>query len=76
MVLSLREINGLNVAETAEALKLSDVNVRVRLSRAKAMLKKELEKFYKPEDLFEFNLVYCDMIVERVMQKIKIMADQ
>jgi RNA polymerase sigma-70 factor (ECF subfamily) len=76
MVFSLREINGLNVAETAEALKLSDVNVRVRLSRAKAMLKKELEKFYKPEDLFEFNLVYCDMIVERVMQKIKIMADQ
>ena len=72
MVFSLREINGLNVEETAEALNLSDANVRVRLSRAKAMLKKEIEKFYKPEDLFEFNLVYCDMVVERVMERLKI----
>jgi RNA polymerase sigma-70 factor (ECF subfamily) len=70
LVFSLREINGLNVAETAEALNLSDVNVRVRLSRVKAMLKKEIERFYKPEDLFEFNLVYCDRIVERVMEKL------
>jgi RNA polymerase sigma-70 factor (ECF subfamily) len=70
MVFSLREINGLNVNETAEALNISEENVRVRLNRAKTMLKKEIEKSYNPEDIFEFNLIYCDRIVERVMEKI------
>jgi RNA polymerase sigma-70 factor (ECF subfamily) len=70
MVFSLREINGLNVMETAEALNISAENVRVRLNRAKTMLKKEIEKSYKTEDIFEFNLIYCDRIVERVMEKI------
>jgi RNA polymerase sigma-70 factor (ECF subfamily) len=74
MVFSLREINGLNVTETGEALNISDANVRVRLTRAKSMLKYEIQKYYKPEDLFEFNLVYCDRIVERVMEKIKIVS--
>src|SRR5665647_1648566 len=32
MVFSLREISGLNVAETAEALKISESNVKVRLN--------------------------------------------
>lgn len=70
MVFSLREISGLNGAETAEALNISEENVRVRLNRAKTMLKKEIVKSYKPEDIFEFNLIYCDMIVENVMGKI------
>lgn len=71
MVFSLREINGLNVNETAEALNISEENVRVRLNRAKVMLKKEIEKTYKPEDIFEFNLVYCDRMVERVMVRLQ-----
>ena len=70
MVFSLREITGMNVIETAEALEINEENVRVRLSRAKAMLKKEIERSYKPEDIFEFNLIYCDRMVERVMGKI------
>ncbi len=70
MVFSLREINGLNVIETAEALNISEANVRVRLNRAKTLLKKEIEKSYKPEDIFEFNLTWCDRMVERVMGKI------
>jgi RNA polymerase sigma factor (sigma-70 family) len=70
MVFSLREINGLNVNETAQVLNISAENVRVRLNRAKTMLIKEIEKSYKPEDIFEFNLIYCDRIVESVMEKI------
>jgi hypothetical protein len=34
------------------------------------MLKKEIEKSYKSEDIFDFNLVYCDRIVENVMKRI------
>jgi RNA polymerase sigma factor (sigma-70 family) len=71
MVFSLREINGLNVAETSEALNISEANVKVRLNRAKAMLRKEIEKTYSTEDIFEFNLKYCDAMVNRVMNKIK-----
>lgn len=71
MVFLLRELNGLNVAETAEALALSESNVKVRLNRSKKMLRSEIEKMYSPEDIFEFNLVYCDRMVERVMAAIK-----
>lgn len=70
LVFSLREINGLNVAETAEALEISEANVKVRLNRAKSMLRKQIEKMYAAEDIFDFNLKYCDAIVDRVMAKI------
>lgn len=70
-VFSLREINGLSVAETAEALEISESNVKVRLNRAKVMLRKDLEKTYTAEEIFDFNLIYCDMMVERVMNEIK-----
>jgi RNA polymerase sigma factor (sigma-70 family) len=71
LVFSLREINGLNVAEAAEALNISEANVKVRLNRAKTMLRKEIEKSYTAEDIFEFNLVYCDAMTANVMNKIK-----
>lgn len=70
MVFLLREMNGLNVAETAEALEISEANVKVRLNRAKSMLRKQIEKMYTAEDIYEFNLVYCDAIVNRVMAQI------
>jgi DNA-binding Lrp family transcriptional regulator len=70
IVFSLREMSGLNVSETAEALNISEANVKVRLNRAKSMLRKEIEKTYTPQEIFEFNLIYCDTMVENVMKKI------
>ena len=70
LVFSLREISGLNVKETAETLSISEANVKVRLNRAKSMLRKEIERSYKAEEIFEFNLVYCDAIVKGVMERI------
>lgn len=70
MVFSLRELNGLNVAETAEMLNISEANVKVRLNRAKTMLRSEIESTYSASELFEFNLIYCDAMVENVMRKI------
>ncbi|UAY55070.1 sigma-70 family RNA polymerase sigma factor [Arachidicoccus terrestris] len=67
MVFSLREINGLNVLETAHLLNISESNVKVRLNRAKAMLRKEISKVYAADELFEFNLIHCDEIVDVVM---------
>jgi RNA polymerase sigma-70 factor (ECF subfamily) len=70
IVFSLRELNGLSVAETAEALDITESNVKVRLNRAKTMLRKEIKKMYSPQEIFEFNLIYCDGMVEKVMAKI------
>lgn len=70
IVFSLREINGLNVSETADLLEISEANVKVRLNRSKAILRTEIEKTYSACELFELNLIYCDSMVERVMKKI------
>jgi len=70
LVFALREINGFNVAETASILNISESNVKVRLNRAKTMLRTALEKKYQGLELFEFNLIYCDAMVNRVMNEI------
>lgn len=70
LIFSLREMNGLNVAETANLLDISEGNVKVKLNRAKAMLRSEIEKMYSANEIFEFNLIYCNAMVERVMQGI------
>ena len=70
IVFTLRELNGLSVAETSEALNITEGNVKVRLNRAKGMLQKEIKKMYSPQEIFEFNLIYCDVMVNRVMAKI------
>lgn len=70
LVFTLRELNGLSVAESAEVLSISEANVKVRLNRAKKMLRSEIEKIYSPEDIYEFNLIYCDRMVQRVMDEI------
>jgi RNA polymerase sigma factor (sigma-70 family) len=70
MVFSLRELNGMSTAETAEVLDISETNVKARLSRARHMLREKLETMYSPEDIFEFNLIYCDRIVNKVMKAI------
>ena len=71
MVFSMREINGLNVSETAQLLNISEANVKVRLNRAKTMLRNEIVKNYSATEIFEFNLIYCDAMVSRVMKLIE-----
>lgn len=70
MVFTLRELDGMSVNETSEALNISESNVKVRLNRAKSMLREEIKKVYSPEEIFEFNLIYCDKMVNNVMAAI------
>lgn len=51
IVLQLRDIEGYNTGETAELLKTSQANVKVRLHRARAALKKLLEPLLRGEGL-------------------------
>ena len=71
IVFSLREINELNVTETAELLKISESNVKTRLSRANKMLREVIERSYVPAELFDFNLVHCTPIVGKVLKEIE-----
>src|SRR4030095_10948744 len=71
MVFILREVQGLSVMQTAEILNITPVNVKVRLNRAKSQLQNKLEKWYNGADIYEFNLIYCNQIVDRVFQEIE-----
>jgi RNA polymerase sigma-70 factor (ECF subfamily) len=71
IVFIMREVEGFSVAETAELLNLTPVNVKVRVSRARLLLQKEVEKYYSKAQLYDFDLVYCDKVVENVFNRIK-----
>ena len=68
----MRELENMSIAETQECLNLSEVNVKVRLNRAKAMLRNSLTSLYKKEDLLSFHLTRCDRITDNVMKQIEI----
>jgi RNA polymerase sigma factor (sigma-70 family) len=70
IVFVMREVQGMSTSETMEALDLGESNVKIRLTRAKEMLRAELNNYWQPQQLFEFNLVRCDVIVNYVMGKI------
>jgi RNA polymerase sigma-70 factor (ECF subfamily) len=65
-----REIDNMSVAETQSCLNRIEVNVKVRLNRAKALLRNTLSNYYNKEEIFHFHLSRCDRMVERVMSRI------
>ena len=70
-VFIMREIEGMNITETQKCLDLSEVNVKVRLNRAKAMLQNSLSAFYKKDELLHFHLSRCNKVTEYVMKQIE-----
>jgi RNA polymerase sigma factor (sigma-70 family) len=66
----MREVEDMSVKETMDVLSLTEANVKVRLNRAKDMLRDSLSGFYKSREMFEFNLVRCDRIVQNVFARI------
>ncbi|RYY38748.1 MAG: sigma-70 family RNA polymerase sigma factor [Chitinophagaceae bacterium] len=69
-VFVLREVEGFSVAEVADLLGITPVNVKVRSNRARALLQKGLEQRYSKADLYAFHLKYCDKIVHYVIERI------
>ncbi|MEO5564401.1 MAG: sigma-70 family RNA polymerase sigma factor [Chitinophagaceae bacterium] len=70
LVFLLRETENFSVAQTAETLGLTQINVKVRLTRAKAMLRDYIEEWYSKTDIYDFNLKYCSEVVENVFLRI------
>ncbi|MGE7776634.1 sigma-70 family RNA polymerase sigma factor [Chitinophaga sp. NPDC101104] len=71
LVFMLREIEDLSVRETAETLTIGETNVKVRLNRAKTMLRRSLEGYMK-DHVYAFHLSKCDTVVFHVMQQLGI----
>jgi len=70
VVFILREIEQVPVAETASILEISEENVKIRLHRAKNMLKDMLRAEASSLDIFVFHASRCASIAERVMEHI------
>ncbi|MBC8172682.1 MAG: sigma-70 family RNA polymerase sigma factor [Chitinophagales bacterium] len=72
LVFVMREIETMSIAETAHVLNISETNVKVRLNRAKVMLRQKLNSYYKSEDVYHFHLRRCTAMVERVFYSLKL----
>ncbi len=70
-VFVMREVEGMNVSETGDCLNITAVNVKVRLNRAKSLLRTSLSSYYKKEDIFHFHLSRCDRVLSQVMSRIE-----
>lgn len=72
VVFVLREVEGLSGAEAAAALDLTEGAVKVRLHRARAALRRELEARAAGavRELFAFHAPRCDRVVARVLARI------
>jgi RNA polymerase sigma-70 factor (ECF subfamily) len=66
----LKEIEEMSLKDIAECLDISVANVKVRIHRAKAMLKEKLFDLTKNKDLFEFGFSRCNRVTEHVMKLI------
>jgi RNA polymerase sigma factor (sigma-70 family) len=72
MVFVMREMENMSTAETMDTLNLSEANVKVRLNRAKAMLRDSLSSYYKDDAVYSFHLTRCDRIVNSVLTRLGI----
>tara|TARA_A100000171_G_C2138525_1_gene152516 strand:+ start:5939 stop:6604 length:666 start_codon:yes stop_codon:yes gene_type:complete len=70
VIFMLHQVEGMSNTEIAAALDLTESNVKVRLHRAKKMLKEELFKQSVDVSAFEFGNSRCDRIVQFVMDRI------
>ena len=71
-VLMMRDIEEMSTTDTAQALDLTEENVKVRLHRARALLRRELfaRAGAQRGQAFPFMGARCDRMVESVMQRI------
>jgi RNA polymerase sigma-70 factor (ECF subfamily) len=73
MVFVLREVDGLSTAEVAEALDIAAVTVKVRLHRAKAQLRKKIDKRVAGarRKVFPFPAAKCNRVASAILERIR-----
>ena len=70
LIFMLRDVEGMTTDETAECLTLTPENVKVRLHRARARLRKELfaRAGATTAASFQFHATRCDRVVKNVFK--------
>lgn len=73
-VLMLRDVEGMSTSETAEALGISEENVKVRLHRARTLLREWLSThmLHETRNAFLFHAPRCNRVVTGVFERIGI----
>ena len=69
----LRDIEEMSTTDAAEVLEITEENVKVRLHRARALLRKSLyaRAGMERKEAFNFHAVRCDRVVKNVFERIQ-----
>ena len=72
----LRDIEEMSTTDAAEVLEITEDNVKVRLHRARALLRKSLytRASMERKEAFTFHAVRCDRVVKNVFERIQQLA--
>jgi RNA polymerase sigma factor (sigma-70 family) len=66
-VFIMREMENMSISETMECLGISEANVKVRLNRARVMLRDILRNYLKDDEILQLYQPRCDRMVDDVM---------
>jgi RNA polymerase sigma-70 factor (ECF subfamily) len=69
-VFIMRELENMSISETMECLGITEANVKVRLNRAKVILRDKLKDYIKEDEPLQFYKPRCNRILDSVMEKI------
>jgi RNA polymerase sigma-70 factor, ECF subfamily len=77
-VFMLRDVEEMSTTDAADVLEISEENVKVRLHRARALLRKSLyaRAGMERKEAFNFHAVRCDRVVKNVFERIQKQARQ
>ena len=69
----LRDVEDMSTADAADVLEISEDNAKVRLHRARALLRKSLfaRAGMERKEAFNFHAVRCDRVVKNVFERIQ-----
>jgi RNA polymerase sigma-70 factor (ECF subfamily) len=69
----LRDIEDMSTTDAADVLEITEDNVKVRLHRARALLRKSLyaRAGMERKEAFNFHAVRCDRVVKNVFERIQ-----
>ena len=72
-VFMLRDIEEMSTTDAADVLEITEENVKVRLHRARALLRKSLyaRAGIQRKEAFNFHAIRCDRVVKNVFERIQ-----
>ena len=72
-IFMLRDVEDMSTTDAADVLEITEDNVKVRLHRARALLRKSLyaRAGMERKEAFNFHAVRCDRVVKNVFERIQ-----